>query len=255
MGQRDDAETNPLPFPEAEKKPASDSQVPAEKLAGNLVPQADSPDRIVRLLELLRDGIPVDSTSLSIDERQVDYYFQAAQILRLVSKDRQLLAVGRALLSLDETARNARLALAFADSECGRAWARCAGATSLVEVPRNTAESFIDQAVNLGGETIGRRAGTLKTWFGAWMPYHPDLSRQVGDAPGRNRLALEHTAVLGSGRSIDVVQALGPGTALLRCATGYFSSNGYKELVAPLVEAKLQLLVGYEVYPSGGPRW
>lgn len=163
MGQRSDSETNSLPFPEPGKKPASDSEVPAEKLAGNLVPQADTPDRIIRLLELLLDGSPADSTSLGIDERQVGYYVQAAQILRLVSKDRQLLAAGRALLSLDETARNARLALAFADSECGRAWTSWFKATSLVEVPRMTAESFIDQAVNLGGETIGRRADTLKT--------------------------------------------------------------------------------------------
>jgi superfamily II DNA or RNA helicase len=247
MGQRDDAETISLPFPEPEKKPAGDSQVPTEKLAGHLVPQADNPDRIVHLLELLRDGIPVNSTSLGVDERQVDYYFQAAQILGLVSKSRQLFAAGRALLSLEGAARNARLALAFADSECGRAWARCAKATSLIEVPRDTAESFIDQAVNLGGETIGRRASTLKTWFGAWMPYHPDRLREEGTAPVRKRLALEHTAVLGSGRSIAVVQALGPGTALLRCATGYLSINGYKELIDPLVEARLQLLVGYEV--------
>ena len=52
--------------------------------------------------------------------------------------------------------------------------------------------------------------------------------------------------MLDSGQSRRVVQALGPGTALLRCATAYLSVGGYELLVAPLSGAELRLLVGSE---------
>ena len=79
------------------------------------------------------------------------------------------------------------------------------------------------------------------------MPLHPAVTPETGVPLGKRKPeALEHIAVLDSGRSRHVVQALSPGTALLRCATAYLSVGGYELLVEPLREAELRLLVGSE---------
>ena len=248
MGRRRPSTEGTLPLTGPDGAPfGSPFAVPEEKLDGKRVPQADEPDRILQLVERINQHLPIDAEGLGIAPRQVDYYTQAAQILGLVSSKNRLQAAGRALLTLDDRARRARLALAFENSGCGRAWAKWYGAPSLVEVQPKSAQNFILDAVDLHGETIGRRASTLKKWMRAWMPFHPAVNPEAGVALGtRKPKALGHIAVLDSGRSRQVVQALGPGTALLRCATAYLSVGGYELLVEPLSGAELRLLVGSE---------
>ncbi|EPX61845.1 hypothetical protein D187_010464 [Cystobacter fuscus DSM 2262] len=216
-----------------------------ENLEGKWIPQADDYTRIIALVKRIEQGLSVDAEGLGIAPRQVDYYTQAAQILGLVSAKNRLLAAGRALLSLqDDPTRRARLALAFENSRCGRAWTKWFGVTSLAEVNPKSATEFITARTDLGGATVGRRASTLETWMDAWMYFHPAVQKDRDPAQARKAHALGHTAVLDSGQSRLVVQALGPGTSLLRCATAYLSVGGYELLVEPLREAELRLLVG-----------
>jgi len=248
MGRRRPSTEGTLPLTGPDGAPlGSPFAVPEEKLDGKRVPQADEPDRIFQLVERIHQHLPIDEEGLGLTSRQVDYYTQAAQILGLVSSKNRLQAVGRALLTLDDRARRARLALAFENSDCGRAWAKWYGAPSLVEVQPKSAQNFILDAVDLHGETIGRRASTLKKWMRAWMPFHPAVNPEAGVPLGtRKTQALGHIAVLDSGQSRRVVQALGPGTTLLRCATAYLSVGGYELLVEPLSGAEVRLLVGSE---------
>lgn len=223
-------------------RPGDESE---EKLEGKWIPQADDYTRIIALVKRIEQGLSVDAEGLGIAPRQVDYYTQAAQILGLVSAKNRLLAAGRALLSLqDDPTRRARLALAFENSRCGRAWTKWFGVTSLAEVNPRSATEFIAARTDLSGATVGRRASTLETWMDAWMYFHPAVQKDRDPAQARKAHALGHTAVLDSGQSRLVVQALGPGTSLLRCSTAYLSVGGYELLVEPLREAELRLLVG-----------
>jgi len=220
--------------------------VPPERLDSDYVPQADDPDRVVRTLAILHGGQSVTPETLGVGPRNVDYYLHAVKLLGFVSKRGQLLKSGRAVLALDDAGRRARLALAFENSECGRAWTRWYRATGLHAVPPDTAQQFLGEFFKLSDDTSERRANTLKAWSRAWLPYHPALRRSAVPIGKRKPEALSHSAVLDSGKSADVVQKLGPGTALLRCATAYLSIHGYQILVDPLDEADLRLLVGAE---------
>lgn len=220
---------------------------PAPTLDSKFVPQANKPERLVEILERIRDGLPVDATAIGVVERQVDYYTDAVKLLGFLSPAGRLTCAGRALLSLDVNARWARFAIAFEHSVCGQAWVEWYRAKSLCNVDHRTAKQFLTQAAGLSGEMLVRRSGTLSGWWRAFVPFHP--ARQSEPAPRTRQLRLEalgQTAVLDTRESARVVQALGPGTALLRVATGFLSIGGFEILAAPLRESWLRLLVGYD---------
>jgi len=220
---------------------------PAPTLDSKFVPQANKPERLVEILERIRDGLPVDATAIGVVERQVDYYTDAVKLLGFLSPAGRLTCAGRALLSLDVNARWARFAIAFEHSVCGQAWVEWYRAKSLCNVDHRTAKQFLTQAAGLSGEMLVRRSGTLSSWWRAFVPFHP--ARQSEPAPRTRQLRLEalgQTAVLDTRESARVVQTLGPGTALLRVATGFLSIGGFEILAAPLRESWLRLLVGYD---------
>lgn len=217
------------------------------KLDSILIPQAPRPERFIEILERIRDGLPLDGISLRIDERQVDYYTRGIKLLGFLAEDGRLNSAGRALLALDERARLARLAVGFEQSVCGQAWMAWFRAKSLCNVDERTAGRFLREVSSLDGEMLRKRAGSLRTWWREFMPFHPALqSGPSADVRRWRPEALGQTVVLGTSESARVVQALGVGTSLLRVATGFLSVSGFEILEEPLQEAWMQLIVGYE---------
>ena len=214
------------------------------------IPQANSLERVITYVQQLHAGHVPNAKSLGIDPRQVDYYRHAAEVLgfvRRTKRQREVTAAGRALLSLSPALRFSRLAIAFADSTCGKAWAAWYRAPSLVEVPAATAHQFLLQATRLRRSMVKRRSATLKLWWQKLSPEHPAIRRV--DIPARRlprRLALGQTAVLDRARGREVVAALGPGSHHLRVASAYLSLSGFELLQASLEQADLRLLVGSE---------
>ena len=217
------------------------------KLDSGLVPQAAVIERIPVLLEMVRDGVPLTAHALRVDERQVDYYSMAARLLGFLTDDNKLAPAGKALLALDERARWSRMALAFEASACGKAWMAHYRVKSLPELDLRSAWRFLLDGTDLGAGTAKYRRTTLRRWWQKLAPRHPAVySDGVPRARPQRAEALGHTAVFDTAQSGKVVQALGPGTGLLRVATAYLSINGYEILVDPLSEASMRLLVGSE---------
>ena len=100
-----------------------------------------------------------------------------AQLLHFLMDARELTPSAHALLTLPHTARFARLAIAFGESTCGRAWAKWAGVDSLVDTAPDSAEKFLAEASALSDATIKRRAAALRNWHVELLPHHP--ARQV----------------------------------------------------------------------------
>lgn len=219
----------------------------APSIAKELVPQANTPERLVKALELTRDGLPVDERSLGVSPRQVGYYTDAVKLLGLLSEEGRLTCAGRALLTLEGNARWARFAIAFEQSACGQAWVAWCRVKSICNVDPDTAAPFVGQVTSLADTTFKRRASTLRRWWRRFIPHHPALQMGPTSRTQRSRPeAFGQTAVLDSRESARVVQALGPGTCLLRVATGFLSVDGFEILAKPLRESWLRLLVGYE---------
>lgn len=143
------------------------------------VPQADELARIFRLVELRKQGTAVDADSLEVVVRQVSYYKRAAKILGLLDEDESLTAAGRLLAGLPEKERLRTCVVFFESSACGEAWIRWAKGSSLLDVTADSAESFLRScAPSLHGDTIGRRAQTLRSWHSTLAPHHYALSQE-----------------------------------------------------------------------------
>ncbi|HXI97355.1 MAG TPA: DEAD/DEAH box helicase family protein, partial [Gemmatimonadaceae bacterium] len=208
------------------------------------VPQADRPERIVDVLEVLRDGADVKRHVAPFDSRDFSYYVQAAQILGLVTRHRQVLPAGHAVLALPSHSQLARLAIAFEASECGQKWMGWSGVARLIDLDPDTARDFLRESSTLSDGTAKRRAATIRRWCQNLRDHHPAARERplsVVHVPGR---ALVPRAVFNSKDSGQVVQGLAPGTHFLRVATAYFSVDGYEILVKHLSEALVRLLVG-----------
>ena len=137
------------------------------------VPQADELVRIFRLVELRKQGTPVDAESLEVSPRQVSYYKRAAKILGLLDEDETLTAAGRLVVGLPEAERWRTCVVFFESSVCGEAWIRWSKGSSLLDVDADSAESFLAIcAPGLHGETVGRRAQTLRSWHHTLAPHH-----------------------------------------------------------------------------------
>jgi len=137
------------------------------------VPQADDLTRIFRLIELRKQGTSVDGDSLEVVDRQVSYYKRAAKILGLLDEDEALTSAGRLMAGLSANERLRTCVVFFESSACGEAWIRWTNGTSLLNVKADTAENFLQAcAPGLHGDTVGRRAQTLRSWHGTLLPHH-----------------------------------------------------------------------------------
>lgn len=142
------------------------------------VPQADELGRVFRLVELRKQGVAVDADSLGVVGRQVSYYKRAAKILGLLDEDELLTAAGRLLAGLPEKEKLRTCVVFFESSACGEAWIRWAKGSSLLDVTGDSAENFLlSCAPSLHGDTVGRRAQTLRSWHSTLAPHHYSLNQ------------------------------------------------------------------------------
>jgi hypothetical protein len=106
-------------------------------------------------------------------KRQVSYYKHAAKVLGLLGDFDRLTPSGEQLPRLSGAQRLAVACVKFESSRCGAEWIRWADKATLLEVPLESAESFLAEAVvDLSEATVKRRAATLMRWHGDLMPHH-----------------------------------------------------------------------------------
>lgn len=138
-----------------------------------LVPQANSLERLYRLVDMVEEGSPVTAESLDVAPRQVAYYFLAAPAIGILDEDRALTAAGRQVIRLAGADRHSLVAVLFETSRVGDAWIAWSQVKSIAEVDPTTATAFITECSRgLSGSTIPRRASTLETWASTLAPHH-----------------------------------------------------------------------------------
>jgi hypothetical protein len=138
----------------------------AQYLASSDIPQADDLSRVLRLIELMSQNTDVNSESLDVTDRQVNYYKHACRVLRLLDDDNALTTVGQQVVSLTDTeAQYAALAMQFETSICGWRWVQWSHGKTLLDVQSTSAEAFLGEtAPILSQSTARRRSRTLQTW-------------------------------------------------------------------------------------------
>lgn len=148
-----------------------DSTLPV--LSTDRIPQADSIDRMVKLLEAVAIDQPITPRMIDVSTpRQVAYYKQAARILQLWDDNEGLKPAGRRLLAAaDDAARRIIVRTQFENTDCGWAWTRWSGRDSLGDVESDSAANFlIDVVPGLADSTARRRGRTLSSWHRHLFP-------------------------------------------------------------------------------------
>lgn len=151
------------------------------QLATDKVPQADKPERVIDFVEHLANG-DLNTDTLGLHRRDIAHYVHAAQLVGFVSGKRKFTPAGYALLTLPKEAQLARMALAFEESDCGRAWLIWANVDRLPQLDPGTADAFLGGATNLAPNTARRRATTLRRWWEKLTPHHPSCRHAAADA-------------------------------------------------------------------------
>jgi hypothetical protein len=129
------------------------------------VPQADNLDKLFRMLELMRDGESSLGYHLSLSPRQIAYYKHAGRILDLLNESGSISSRGQYFINLSSVERYKFAMLLFESSPVGFAWLHYCNVTSVLNLDRDSAGTFLtSQCSDLATATIGRRAQTLRYW-------------------------------------------------------------------------------------------
>lgn len=140
------------------------------------VPQANDIDKVLEIVELIDDGIPLIPENIEelTTPRQVKYYVDAAYALGLITRDKQLTTAGH--FTNSRTTKNAKyeiLADRFESTDFGWAWMTWAQVQYMTELDPETAADFLIASVpQLSEITARRRASTLRKWLSDLQPYH-----------------------------------------------------------------------------------
>ena len=153
-----------------------------------IIPQADSLDRIIEIVEVVRSGVPVTPTTISLSDRHIAYHLTAARVLLLVSEGRELLPAGATLVCLPTARRFDHLAIQFEVSVVGRAWLAWAKAAGLKDLDETTAEEFLKARSRLGPSVVVRRARTLRRWAKDLRPWQAPAAGRLDHDPLGRRL-------------------------------------------------------------------
>lgn len=134
------------------------------RFAASSIPQADSPQLILRVLNLIASGTPPTPAMLGIHKRQVLYYRRAAQILGLLDGQERPTPRAEFLLLRPTEDRLQALGVVFAASSLGRAIIDMGQGGCIHDVDPRILDAFLAQHTALTGKTVGRRATTLRKW-------------------------------------------------------------------------------------------
>ena len=136
-------------------------------VSSELVPQANSLERINHLLDYIKRDTPLNKESVGLSDRQVRYYVHASKILGLIDEDVHLTTLGRLVLLSDGDEKKRALKLAIEKSEFGKAWIAWSGMSTIEEIDPETAAEFLRQrSPDLSSRvTLSRRASTIRRWL------------------------------------------------------------------------------------------
>ncbi|WP_323893853.1 DUF6575 domain-containing protein [Aeromonas veronii] len=144
------------------------------------VPQGNSIETVFQYVELKWKNEPITAENLNVDKRLVDYYRHAALILGFLEYNGELTPQGERLALSNESTRYRITANAFEGSECAWAWMNYCDITNLADIDASTAMEFLSQCCpSLSGDTISRRANTLKSWCTQLKPHYTNMGSCV----------------------------------------------------------------------------
>lgn len=137
------------------------------------VPQGNDLEKVFKFVELKWQGKDVTVESLGVQQRLIDYYKYSALILGFIEFNGALTPQGQRVALSDEPVKYKIAANSFESSECGWAWVNYCDVTSLSEVKVESAVGFLKECCpSLTGDTVNRRANTLKSWHEKLKPYY-----------------------------------------------------------------------------------
>ena len=140
-----------------------------ERLDKDDIPQADDIERVAALVRFVAAGGRADEApGFALQEaRTADYHVKAAKQLGLLDAEGKPTEQGLILGSRDGHGHEGLKVLcdAFVSSAVGSRWLRWAGVGALAELQADTAEQFLAECSAVTGETIARRASTLRGWL------------------------------------------------------------------------------------------
>ncbi|MUK63279.1 hypothetical protein GNP81_10165 [Aliivibrio fischeri] len=135
----------------------------------NKVPQANDLDRVIDIVKIRCEGDELHHEIIDgvNSERQVEYYTHAARCLGLLNNNLTIASAGRALChKSSRIAQYQFLADRVESSDFGCAWMKWSGVTDIGGLDPSTSEQFIAECVKgLQGQTVKRRANSLRTWL------------------------------------------------------------------------------------------
>ncbi|MBI5831283.1 MAG: hypothetical protein HZB16_03115 [Armatimonadetes bacterium] len=151
----------------------------------SVVPQADDFNRLVRFLEVLESGLDQPravAAEVGFTERQAGYYREAAEYLALVQPGSYWPSPrGRDLLRAAPNRRRELLARAVVNSWVLRDLvARGDMITDQAISEVISALTWPDGRPRYSGQTVERRARTIRTWLG-WLAEEVGCFRRAGD--------------------------------------------------------------------------
>ncbi len=163
-----------LVFDTQRRKPMLEAARALAKIASLDIPQANSLDRVFRMVEMYVNDEEITSKALGVTPRQIRYYRDALGILGFLDDSKKLTPAGRQLVRLRH--RESRLSATvvhFESSVCGERWIQWSNADTLLGVDATSARQFIQEcAAGLNGETTKHRAQCLAAWHAELIQYH-----------------------------------------------------------------------------------
>lgn len=146
------------------------------RLLSSDVPQANSLERILRLVDLTYRDKAVTPKAMEVTPRHIYYYLHAAKVLGLVNRRNRLSTSGLLLVELDSEEKYTFLARQFEKSECGYKWLVWARQKSISGLNAKDAQKFLEEVcTGLSQETLIRRAQTLQMWVERLAPFRDSL--------------------------------------------------------------------------------
>jgi helicase-like protein/SNF2 domain-containing protein len=167
------------------------SFVANELLRSDDVPQANSLERIPRLVRFLVRG-ELRRLNHEFRERDYAFYHHAARILRLLDEENRPTRLGHDLADLADGEVWAELARAFKESVVGSAWLRWQGVADVRLLDSTRAKEFMRARANFAARD--RRASTLRSWVEKLRASLPPFSVDGSNSPAPVQLLLSGVA-------------------------------------------------------------
>lgn len=153
------------------------SRLSLQYISSIRVPQADSFDKIFKVIDLMWEAETITAEILNVEQRHVAYYKQAAMILGLISSSGTLTSIGEKIALCGDSETKMKItAHAFEASDCCWAWINWSDVKKMSELDPKTATQFLKECCpTLSSTTIKRRAQTLSIWQQKLTPYYREF--------------------------------------------------------------------------------